>query len=697
MHWRLKMNYATENIRNLAMIGQQGSGKTTLLEAILHQSGVITKMGNIKESNTVCDYDWLEKERGFTLNCSLVHTNWKEKKINLMDNPGFPELIEKARSTLRVVEIALINVSPDTLSGNDVRRCMNYIKQQNLPRLIFLNKIDTEQTDLTTIFDKIEQQLNVKPLPLTYPIFKDKKLVGLVDLIEMKGKLYNQQKIEPIEIPEELKSTVDELREKIMEAVAELNDELIEKYLEQGNLTLDEIKQGLKKGIADAKVTPLLLGSALHAIGIDAILDIVTTFFPSPGWRKVIACETPEKKDEQKEIDLSTTKSFCAQVFLTLFEAHLGELSFIKVFSGTLSSGSTIYNTSKQEEEKIGQIYLMLGNKREETPQLVAGDIGALTKLKNAATGDTFASHDNPIVLNPIHFPATNTSTALKPKEEKDEQRLSVALSRLTKVDPLLKVEVDKESGQTILSGMGEVHLEIIINRLNKDFSVTVETEEPDIPFRETITAQAEAQGKYKRQSGGRGQYGDAWLRIKPLPRGEGFKFVDEIKGGVVPARFIPSIEKGLKEAIKKGNLANYSIVDIEVALFDGSYHAVDSSDIAFQIAASMGLRKAIDAANPILLEPIMELEVETPSEYMGDISGDLSSRRGKILEVQPLGGLEKIKALVPLTNMRKYSTTLRSITQGRGVFTQKFSHYEKVPDEVTQKIIEARKQKKEN
>ncbi|MBE0477584.1 elongation factor G [Candidatus Aerophobetes bacterium] len=691
------MSYSTENIRNLTLVGQQSSGKTTLMEAILYQTGLISKMGNVREGNTVCDYDWLEKERGFTINASLVHFTWREKKINLMDTPGFAELIEKVRSILRVVEFALINVSPDTLSGGEVRRCLNYIKRENLPSLVFLNKIDTEQIDLFTVFNQLEQQLNLKPLPITYPLTKDKKVVGIIDIIEMKGKIYTQGKVEQVDIPEDLKSTADELREKLMETVAEVSDELIEKYLEEGKLTLDEIKQGLKKGISNAQIVPLLVGSALQRIGIDVLLDTLTDFFPSPTWRNVVKGTVPGKQEQEVEIKVDTSEALCAQVFLTLFETHLGEVSFIKVFSGTLSSGSSIYNANKGEEEKIGQIYLMLGNKREETPQLVAGDIGALTKLKSAEMGDTFGNRDKPVILPRIDFPETNTSIALKPKDEKDEQRLSVALSRLTKVDPLIKVEVDKESGQTVLSGMGEVHLELVINRISKDFNVVVETEEPEIPFRETITQQSEAQGKYKRQSGGRGQYGDVWLRIKPLARGEGFVFVDEIRGGVVPNRFIPSVEKGLREAIKKGNLANYPVVDIEVALFDGSYHSVDSSDIAFQIAASMGLRKAVDTANPILLEPILELEVETPSECMGDISGDLSSRRGKILEVQPLGGREKIRALVPLTNLRKYSTTLRSITQGRGTFTQKFSHYEKVPDEIAQKIIETRKAKKGN
>jgi len=690
------MSYSTENIRNLVLAGQQGSGKTTLAEAILYHTKVISKPGNVREGNTICDYDRLEKERGFTINPSLAYTNWKEKKINLIDTPGFGDLIEKVRFVIRVVESAVIVTSPDTLSGSEIQRISRYLAEEKLPCLVFLNKVESDGVDLSTVIEGIEKQLKLKLVALSYPFFEGKEVVGVIDVIKMKGRISSEGKVKEVDIPQQLEDEVAQLREKLMEAVAEVDDALIEKYLDEGELSSEELKQGLKEGIAKREVVPLLVGSASRDIGVDMLLDIISEFFPSPTWRKDLKGSVPGEEDKEVEVKIDSQQPLCAQVFLTLFEPHLGEVSFIKVFSGSLSSGSSIYNATKGGEEKIGQIYLMRGNRREETPELIAGDIGVLTKLKSAETGDTFCSRTNPLILSSVEIPETNTSIALKPKEEKDEQRLSVALSRLAKVDPLLKVEVDKESGQTILSGMGEVHLELIINRIKNDFNVEVETEQPEIPYRETITAQAEAQGKYKRQSGGRGQYGDVWLRIRPLPRGEGFKFVDEIKGGVVPARFIPSVEKGVKEAMKKGNLANYPMVDMEVTLFDGSYHPVDSSDIAFQIAASMGLRKAVDAASPILLEPVMELEVEVPSECLGDVNGDLSSRRGRILEVNPLGGREKIKAHVPLAELRNYSTTLRSITQGRGAFTQRFSHYERIPDEIAQKIIEERKAKKE-
>jgi len=691
------MPFPTEDIRNVALIGQQSSGKTTLLEAILYCTGVIDKMGNTKDKNTVGDYDRLEKERGFTINPTPAYTFWQKKKINIIDTPGFADMIQKARLALRVVENSIVVVSQDTISGNEARKLTSFSREENIPSLIFLNKADTiREIKFSNLLSQIEKQINLKPLPLSYPIVKDGKLVGIVDLIRMKAKVYSQEKSSEEDIPEEVLSEVNELREKLVESAAEVDDKLIEKYLEE-ELSEEEIKKGLKEGIIRGDIFPLLVGSALNMIGIDVLLDTLIEFFPSPNYREKVKGVLPGSENQQIERKINSKEPLCAQIFLTLAEPHLGEVSFLRVFSGTLSSGSSVYNANKNEEEKIGQIYLIRGNKREETPEVGAGDIGILTKLKSAETGDTFSTKDNPIILPKITFPKPYTSIALKPKDEKDEQRLSTALARLAKVDPLLKVEVDKESGQTILSGTGEVHLDLTIDRIKNDFNIDVETGEPEIPYRETITTTAEAQGKYKRQSGGRGQYGDVWLRIKPLPRGEGFRFVDEIRGGVVPARFIPSVEKGVREAMKKGNLANYPMVDMEVTLFDGSYHSVDSSDIAFQIAASMGLRKAVDAAKPILLEPIMEVEIEVPDECLGEVNGDLSSRRGKILEVQSLEDRKKIRAQVPLAEMRNYSTTLRSITQGRGTFTQTFSHYERVPDEIAQKIIARRKPKKES
>ncbi|RLE07984.1 elongation factor G [Candidatus Aerophobetes bacterium] len=665
------MSISIENLRNVAIVGQQGVGKTSLAEAMLYQAGVIDKMGSVKEKTTVSDYDKLERERGFSINPSLLYLMWQDHKINLLDTPGFVDFIEKVKPVLRATESALVVISPSTVAGTETKKVWEYASQEKIPRLIWLNKLDEEMVNFSRLITEIEEEFAISCPPLQLPLIQKGVFSGVIDLIKLKMRTYKNGESEEKPIPEEFQEEVGKFRKKLLEAVAETEDGLIEKYLEEEDLSEEDIKRGLKNGFVKGAFAPLICGSAIKGVGIDILLDTIVNFLPSPLVR-----------ESTKE------KSLSAFVFQTLSEAHLGEISLFKVYSGVLSSGSAVYNSVKGKEEKIGQIYLMRGNKREEISQVVAGDVGALAKLKDTDTGDVFCTKENPVTFPPLEFSEPTTSIALKPEAEKDEQKMSTALAKLVKVDPLLKVEVDRESGQTILSGMGEVHLEITIKKLKEEFNVRVKTEEPRIPYRETITIPAEAQGKYKRQSGGRGQYGDVWLRIRPLPRGEGFKFVDEIKGGAVPSRYIPAVEKGVKEAMKKGFLASYPLVDMEVTLFDGTYHPVDSSDIAFQIAASMGIRKAVEQAKPILLEPIAEIEVEVPDEFLGEANGDLNSRRARILAVESLKNRKRIKAHIPVAELHNYSTHLRSLTQGKGTFRKKFSHYERVPDEIAQRII---------
>ncbi len=659
-----------EKLRNIALIGGQGTGKTSLAEAMLYQAKIINKMGNTRQRNTVSDYNDIEKKREFSIYPSLLHLMWQDYKINLLDSPGFADFVEKIIPILKVVETVLLVISPSMIVNSETRRAWQYAAKEKVPSLVFVNKLDEEKLDFTELVKKIEDEFTISCLPLQLPLTQNGDFCGLVNLIELKAKIYEDGKVKDVQIPQGLQGKVEELRKKLVEAAAETDDALIEKYLGEEELSQSEIKEGLKNGVVKGAFIPLLCGSAVKDIGIDLLLDTMVDILPSP------LSEEVEKK------------GLSAFVFQTLSEPHLGELSLFRVYSGILSSGSSVYNSTKKREEKIGQIYLMQGNSREGVSQIAAGDIGMVVKLKDTDTGDTFSTKENPIVFPPLEFPQSTTSTALKPKGQKDEQKMSTALARLVKVDPLLKVEVDKESGQTILSGRGEVHLEIVIERLKNEFNVEVETSKPKVPYRETIVVAAEAQGRYKRQTGGHGQYGDAWLRIQPLGRGEGFRFVDKIKGGTVPSRYIPAVEKGVKEALKKGILASCPVVDIEVTLFDGSYHSVDSSDIAFQIAASMGFKKALQEAKSILLEPIAEVGIEVPDEFLGETNGDLNSRRGRILEVEPFGGRQRVKARVPLAELHNYSTSLRSITQGEGTFTKKFSHYERAPDEVAQKII---------
>lgn len=687
--------FKTEQLRNLGVVAHGGAGKTSLVEAMLYSAKVTSRLGSVDEGNTISDYNEDEITRKISISSSLLHLEWKDCKINLVDMPGYQDFIGGIVSGLRVTETALILIS--ALSGVEVgtEQVWSIAERYGISRVFFINKLDKEHAEFYKIVEEIQKRFGHQAIPLQMPIGEGLNFKGLIDLVQMKAYLFEGTEAKEDKIPKELEEKVKKAREKLVEAVAEADDGLLEKYFEKGSLTEEEFKAGLRKGISEHKVFPIFCGSATNGWGIKQLLEHISDFFPSPADYKEVKGKEPNSNKE-KILKLSSEGPLAALVFKTVSEPHVGELSFLKVFSGKLKSGDDVFNSSTNTTERIGQIYSMNGRERKETGFIIAGDLGALVKLKNTHTGDTLCDKKDTIVLSGVEFPKPVINLAIRPKSKGDEEKIANGFSKLHEEDPTFIMEVDADIRQTIIYGQGELHLEIIVDRLKRKFGVEVEIEKPRIPYRETIKASSEAQGKYKRQSGGRGQYGDCWLRLEPLGRGEGFQFEDEIVGGAIPSKYIPAVEKGVTEAMNEGVVAGYRMVDLKVTVYDGTYHDVDSSDLAFKIAGSMGFKKAAAESKPVLLEPVYIVEVTVPEEFMGDVMGDLSSRRGRILGMESDGSFQKIKAQVPLAELYRYSTSLRSLTQGRGLHSREFSHYEEVPKEIADKIIKEAQETKE-
>ena len=688
-------DFTVDKLRNVGLVGHGGVGKTSLVEGMLFTAGVTKRLGKVIEGNTVSDYNDDEIERKVSINASLSHLEWKEHKINLVDMPGYADFIGEVVGGLRVCESAMVLIS--ALSGIEVgtEQVWNIADKYGVARFVFINKMDNENADFFKVLKQLEERFGQKIVPLQIPSGQGAKFKGIIDLMKMRAIAFNVEgKAQEEAIPKELEDVAKEYRNKLMESVAESDDALLEKFFEKGELSDEEIRNGLRKGVLSLKLFPLLCGNALGNIGSSPLLDYIVEFMPSP----IDLGKVKAKKGNKDEVELPIAENgpTCAFAFKTVSEPHVGELTFLKVYSGAVKSGDDLYNPNQSVTERIGQIYAMNGKQRNEVGIVKAGDIGALVKLKYTRTGDTLCDNKNTVILPPIEFPKPVINLAIRGKSKGEEEKIASGLSKLHEEDPTFIMEVDGDIKQTIIYGQGELHLDVIVDRLKKKFGVEVEMEKPRIPYRETIRRKVEVQGKYKRQSGGRGQYGDAWLRLEPLPRGKGFEFASEIFGGSVPSKYIPAVEKGVVEAMNEGVFSGHKMVDIKVVIYDGSYHSVDSSDMAFKIAASMGFKKGCAEANPVLLEPIYNVEVIVPEEFMGDVMGDLSSRRGKILGMEPDGSFQKIKAQVPLAELYKYSTSLRSLTQGRGGHTREFSHYEEVPREIADKIIEESKKEKE-
>jgi len=687
--------FKTEQLRNLGVVSHGGAGKTSLVEAMLYSAGVTNRLGSVDEGNTVSDYNEDEISRKISILSSLIHLEWKNSKINLVDMPGYADFIGEIVSGLRVTETALILIS--ALAGIEVGTEQVWLiaKKYGISRAFFINKLDKEHAEFDKVVGEAQKRFGHQAIPMQIPMGEGLNFKGIVDLVRMKAYLFEGTEAKENKIPQDLEEKVKKAREKLVEAVAEADDNLLEKYFEKGTLTDEEFKTGLRQGIREHKLFPIFCGSATNNWGIKLLLDHIGDFFPSPADFKEVRGRE-HNSDKEKVVKISPDGALASLVFKTVSEPHVGELSFLKVFSGRLRSGEDVFNSVTNTAERIGQIYAMNGRERRETGFVIAGDLGTLVKLKNTHTGDTLCDKKDTIVLPPIEFPNPVINLAIRPKSKGDEEKIANGFSKLHEEDPTFIMEVDADIKQTIIYGQGELHLEIIVDRLKRKFGVEAEIEKPRIPYKETIKAKAEAQGKYKRQSGGRGQYGDCWLKLEPLGRSEGFQFENKIVGGAIPSKYIPAIEKGVVEAMKDGVVAGYKMVDLKITVYDGTFHDVDSSDLAFKIAGSMGYKKAASEAKPVLLEPIYTVEVTVPEEFMGDVMGDLSARRGRILGMESDGNFQKIKAQVPLAELYRYSTSLRSLTQGRGLHSRSFSHYEEVPKEISDKIVKEAKEAEE-
>ncbi|MCS7287183.1 MAG: elongation factor G [Anaerolineae bacterium] len=678
---------SVEKIRNVALIAHGGAGKTSLSEALLYDSGAIKRLGKVDEGNTVSDYDPEEIRRKMSVNTSILPCEWRGYKINILDTPGYMDFVGEVLGALRVCEGAVVVV--DASAGVEVGTEMvwTYADERQLPRFVFVNKMDRENADFLRVVNEVAEKFGVNVIPIQLPLGSEASFSGIVDLVRMKA--YAGSEAREMEIPSQFRELAEEYRTRLMEAAAENDDELIVKYLEGEPLTEEEIKRGLALGVKSRKFVLALCGAATLDIGGRALLDAIVDYFPSPA-------EVEVQTESGETLKADENGPLAVLVFKTFADPYVGKLSYFKVYSGVMSSDSRVFNARAGEEERIGQLFFLRGKEQTPVKQVGPGDIGAVAKLSVTVTGDTLCDKGHLIVLPGIKYPEPLFSVAVAPKTKADLDKLSNVLNRLVEEDPTLQVKREFSTGETILSGMGESHVDIAIRKLQDKFGVGVVTSLPKVPYRETITRVARAQGKYKKQTGGRGQYGDVWLRLEPLPRGAGFEFAEEIFGGAVPKQYIPAVEKGLKEAIQSGVLAGFPVVDIKAVLYDGSYHPVDSSELAFKIATHLGFKKAMEQAGPILLEPIMNVTITVPEQFTGDVLGNLNTKRARVMGMDQKKGTAIIRAQVPLAEMQRYATELRSLTQGRGVFSMEFSHYEEVPSHIAQTIIEQARKEKE-
>lgn len=683
-------NYITKNLRNVGVIGHSGSGKTTLTEAILYYTKATDRFGKIEEGNTISDYDPEERKRKISISTSISPCEWNNVKINLVDIPGYFDFVGETFEGLRAADIAMIVVS--SISGIQVgtEKAWKYASNHKLPKALYINKLDRENSNFDKVLEGLKEKFGISVVPVQYPIGSENNFKGVINVISRKARIFDEKthKMSEIEIPEELIDKVDECKNMIVEAVAETDEALLDKYFSEGTLSDDEIYNGLISGCAKGEITPVMCGSAVNGIGIETLLEDIVECFPSPEDSQVFKAKDL-KNNTDIDINISEDSPLSAFVFKTIADPFVGKLSLFKVMTGKIKSDSMVYNSNKDKTEKIGTMYFLKGKQQVPVNEIIAGDIGAVSKLQYTVTGDTLCDNAKPIIFEDIEFPQPVISMAMLPKSKNDEDKISNGLNKLLEEDPTFKVSRDLENAETIVSGMGETHLDVIACKLKSKFGVEVTLQNPQIPYRETIKKAADVQGKHKKQSGGHGQYGDVKIKFEPRMDGEdSLQFVDQVVGGVVPRQYIPAVEKGLKECILHGVLAGYPVIRLKAILHDGSYHPVDSSEMAFKVAASLAYKKGLVEAQSILLEPIMYVEITVPEYYMGDIIGDINKKRGRVLGMEPCEENQKIIAEVPQAEMFKYATDLKSMTQARGNFTMRFERYEEVPSTEVDKII---------
>ena len=681
--------------RNIGIMAHIDAGKTTTTERILYYTGVNYKIGEVHDGAATMDWMEQERERGITITSATTQCFWKDYVINIIDTPGHVDFTIEVERSLKVLDgavgvfCAVAGVQPQ--SETVWRQADKY----KVPRVAFVNKMDRTGANFYRVLEMMNDRLGATPVAIQIPIGAEDKFQGVVDLIEMKGYIWDVEgdfgmKFKEVEIPADLKDKAAEYRAKMIETAVEADEELMERYLEGGEISNEEIKSALRKGTCALQFNPVLCGTAFKYKGIQKLLDAVVDYLPSPLDIPAIAGVNPETGAEETR-EASDDAPFAALAFKIMTDPYMGQLAYFRVYSGVFEAGNYVLNSTKDKKERIGRLLKMHSNKREEIKEIRAGDICATVGLKFTTTGDTLCDEKSPIILEAMEFPEPVISIAIEPKTKADQDKLSVALGKLASEDPSFRVRVDEETGQTVISGMGELHLEIIVDRLKREFKVEANIGNPQVAYRETFRKAVKTEGKYIKQSGGKGNYGHCWLEMTPLEPGAGFEFENKIVGGAIPKEYIPAIEKGVTEAMENGIVAGYPVVDFKVTVFDGSFHEVDSNEMAFKIAASMAFKDGMKQASPVLLEPIMKVEVVTPDEYMGDVMGDLSSRRGRIEGMNVQGNAQVINAMVPLKQMFGYSTELRSITQGRATYTMQFDHYEEVPANIAEEIIKSR------